>query len=521
MIRTWGKVFLAGCLLSAAFSAPATDFAGSNLGAIPDNNPAGRDVTFAVAGMTGTIADVQVSMAITHTFTRDLDVVLISPGGVARRTIFSRAGAAAAGSGNDLGGTYVFNDRGSDWWAAVAAGTPVAAGVYRASTAGNTSNPIKTGGCTSPLTFAFNTLSAAQINGVWTLHIADVQGTDTGTISAAGLRLLTTSDAIFSNGFDGVIRGSCVHAQFDYTGSNRSSYLVVRNTGGGPGGAITWFIRDNDGTATGPDRSYLLGQQGDFFVGGDFDGDNVWDPAVWHPGTPGHYTARLSSRPANAPLLELDFEQSGDDPRNAGDYDGDGKSDFAVYRAGASSGDPSFTVVRLSSNGSDRILPTGMNGYFSVGGSDMTGDGIADVEMQSNGGGGNAKIDIHDGTDGTIVSTFNFGTPTDVVVAGNHTGSALADTTVVRGNAGNIVWNTRDTGTGTPIASVNFGLSASDFPLSGDFDGDGYDDYAIWRPSAVVGDSKFSVRPSLTPASPFDVPFGQNGDYPVENTRSH
>ncbi|WP_395683581.1 hypothetical protein [Dokdonella sp.] len=521
MIPALIRVFLAGCLLSAAGAVRAEDFFGSNLGAIPDNNPAGRDVTFAAAGMTGTLVDVQLSITLSHTFIRDLDVVLISPGGVARRTIFSRVGYGAAGGGNDLGATYVYNDRGSDWWAAVAAGTPVAAGTYRASTAGSPASAIKTGGCTSPLTFAFNTLPAAQINGTWKLHVADLQAPDAGAISAANLRLLTTADALFSSGFDGIVRGSCVHAQFDYTGSNRSSYVVVRNTGGGPGGAMTWFVRDNDGTLTGPERSYPLGQASDLFVGGDFDGDNVWDPASWRGGTPGHYMVRLSSRPANAPMLELDFGQAGDDPRNAGDYDGDGKADFALYRAGLMSGDPSFTVIRLSSNGADRILPTGHNGNFSVGGSDMTGDGKADVAMQSNAGGGNAKFDIHDGNNGAIVDTYNFGTPTDVIVAGNHSGSALADSTVVRGNVGNIVWTTRETGTGTSLAPVNFGLSASDFPLSSDFDGDGYDDYAIWRPSVTPGESKFSIRPSATPGSPFDVPFGQNGDYPVANTRSH
>jgi len=522
MMKIFGKALLTGCLLAAVISAHATDFTGNNLGAIPDNDPVGRDVTFNVAGMTGTLTDVQVSMTLAHTYVRDLDVMLVSPLGIARHLVFGRTGFGATGADNDLGATYVFDDRGGDWWQAVAAGTPVAAGKYRASTRGNPANAIKTGGCTSPLTFAFNTLSTAQINGTWTLHIADQQGTDTGAISVAKLRLLTTTDALFTSGFDGIVQGSCVHAQFDYTGSNRSSYVVVRNTGGGPTGAVTWFIRDNDGTpAGGADRSYIVGQATDFFVGGDFDGDNVWDPAIWRPGTPGHYMVRLSSRPESAPLLDVAYGQTGDDPTQAGDYDGDGKTDFALYRNGAMAGDPSFTVIKLSSNGSERILPSGMNGYFASGGIDMTGDGKADVAMQSNAGGGMAKFEIHDGTDGAVVDTYNFGAPTYVIITGNHSGSALGDTTTEHGSGGNIVWETHETGTGNNLAPVNFGLSATDFPLSADFDGDGYDDYAIWRPSATPGESKFSIRPSTPPNTPFDVPFGQNGDYPVENTRSH
>lgn len=525
MGRQFGKASVV-CMGLALFSggASAVEFGGNNLGAIPDNDPAGRDVTFTVSGVTSPLADVRVSLTLAHTFVADLEVELISPGGVARRVIFARTGRNATGGNgnNDLGDTYMFSDRGRDWWAAVAAVTGVVpGGEFRASTAGTTLTSLKTGGCTAPLTFAFNTLAPAAINGTWTLHIADRVGTDTGAISAARLRLIPTDDAIFTSGFDGIIRGSCVHAQFDYTGSNRSSYLVVRNTGGGPTGAITWFIRDNDGTATGPDRSVLVGTAQDFFVGGDFDGDNVWDPATWTAGTPGRYHIRLSSRPASAPLYELDYGQVGDDPRHAGDYDGDGKADFALYRGGATSGDPSFMVVKLSSNGTERIIPAGQNGNFASGGSDYTGDGFADVAVQSNAGGGTARFDIHDGTDGAIVDTYIFGTPTDVIISGNHSGNALADTTVIRGSGGQIVWTTHDTGSGVDQAPVNVGMSATDFPLSSDFDGDGRDDYAIWRPSATPGMSIFSIRPSGTPGSPFDVPFGQNGDYPVANSRSH
>jgi subtilisin-like proprotein convertase family protein len=518
------KAGLGWMLLLVSGGAAALEFAGGNLGAIPDNNPAGRDVTFVVSGVSSPLADVRVSMTLTHTFVGDLEAELISPGGVARRVIFGRTGRNAVGGNgnNDLGGTYVFSDRGRDWWAAVAAVTGVVpGGEFRASTAGTTANNLKTGGCTAPITFAFTTLAPAAINGTWTLHIADRANIDTGAISASSLYLLATSDAIFANGFDGIVRGSCVHAQFDYTGSNRSSYVLTRNTGGGPSGALTWFVRDNDGTTTGPERSFIVGISSDFRVGGDFDGDNVWDPATWTAGTPGRYHIRLSSRPASAPLYELDFGQIGDDPQQAGDYDGDGKADFAVYRAGATAGDPSFMVVKLSSNGTERIIPAGQNGNFASGGSDYTNDGKADVAVQSNAGGGTARFDIHDGTDGAIADTYIFGTPTDVIVTGNHSGNALADTTVVRGSGGSIVWTTHDTGTGTDQAAVNFGLSATDFVLSSDFDGDGLDDYAIWRPSATPGASIFSIRPSATTASPFDVPYGQNGDYPPANSRSH
>ena len=489
----------------------------------PDNNPAGRDVAFNVTGMSGPLADVSVSMTLTHTYVRDLRVELISPSGVTRRIVYAGTGANSTGGSSNLAGTYVFGDRYQrDWWLAVAAADPndIPPGAFRASTAGVVGSAIKTGGCASSLTFAFDGLLPAQINGSWTLRISDLASTDLGTITAAKLNLVSAHDQVFGSGFDSVIRGSCVRAQFDYTGSNRSSYVLVRITGGESGNETTWYVRDNDGTPSGFERTFVLGNATDFFIGGDFDGDGRWDPAIWSPGAQGHAKILLSSRPNGQPM-EFDFGTTGDDPTQSGDYDGDGKTDFAVYRSGAMAGDASVTLVRLSTTGATRILPTGENGNFAAGGSDITGDGIADVAVQSNAGGGNANFDIHSGTNGSITANFLLGTPTDVIVCGNHSGDALADTTVVRGVGGVINWTTHDSGTNANLPAVGFGASATDFPLSGDFDGDGLDDYAIWQGSPTPGLSHFSVRPSSNPSSPFDVNFGQNADYPVANSRTH
>lgn len=498
----------------------AADFVGGNVGPIPDDNPAGRDIAFAVNGVVTPLVDISVSLTLTHSYARDLQVELIAPSGAARRMVFGRVGYASSGGSSDLSGTYRFGDRfQNDFWeaTAAAAGGVIAPGSYRASTAGSPS--IKTGGCALSLRDAFSTLSTAEVNGIWTLHVADLQSGDVGTVSAAKLTVLDIDDGLFGNGFDENLRGSCVRAQFDYTGSNRTSYVVVRNTGGGPGGAVTWYIRDNDGTPNGFERSYEFGISSDFFVGGDFDGDGVWDPAVWRSGTPGRFKVLRSSRPGDPPL-EFDYGQTGDAPQ-PGDYDADGITDLALFRAGAMLNDPSFTLIRLSSTGADRILATGENGQFSSGGLDLTGDGIADVAMQRYLDPENAEFNVHTGTNGAIVDTFIFGKPTDVIVSGNHVGNAQADITVIRGSGGNIVWTSRDSDTGTATTPVNFGVSATDFPLSGDYDGDGYDDYAVWRPNADPTQTKFHVRPSSDTATPFEVNFGQNGDFPVANTRSH
>ena len=504
----------------AATSAHGADFAGSNTGAIPDDSPAGRDVTFVVNGMSGPLADVRVAMALSHTYVRDVHVTLISPGGVARRFVFGGTGQNASGGTSDLDGEYVFHDgAANDWWAAAAAGA-LPSGEYRASTVGVAGTGVRTGGCASLLTFAFRELNAAQINGTWTLNVSDRIGGDVGTVSMATLSLLDADEPIFGNGFDRPVRGECVRAQFDYSGSNRTSYLVVRNTGGGQGGAVTWYVRDNDGTGTGFEREIALGTSNDTFVGGDFDGDGIWDPTVWTSGSPGVFRIKRSGQPADAPLLDIAFGQTNDDPTQAGDYDGDGIHDLAVHRAGESSGDPSFTLIRLSSTGLTRVLATGQHGQFAAGGADMTGDGIADVAMQRSAGSDVAEFNVHSGVNGAGVSTFNHGRPSDLIVTGNHAGDARADVMLVRGSGGNLVWSVRDAA-GSLAPDVVFGMSATDFPLSGDFDGDGRDDSAVWRPSTTPGASQFMVRPSTTPMSPFNVPMGRQGDYPVANSRTH
>ena len=501
----------------------AADFAGSGVGAIPENNPAGINVTFSVSGIAMPIKRVQLTLTLTHTYIGDLEATLTSPGGIAHLLILGRIGSNSTnGNGfpSNLGGKYTFDDSGGDLW--VAAGAPLTStntvppSRYRTSTGGTILSSH--GGCATSLAGAFGGLSGTNTNGTWTLKIADRATGDTGSISSAILTVL--DDNLFTDSFDAV-RGTCKLAQFDFTGTGRSSYVVVRNTGGGSSGAITWFIQDNDGTLTGAPQSFIHGIASDTVLSGDFDGDGISDAAVWSPGVPSgaQFIVRRSSRP-NSPLV-VPFGQPGDDPKQVGDYDGDGFDDFAVYRAGVASGNPSHTLIHLTRGGLDRDFITGENGAFASGGIDYTGDGRADVAIQANAGGGTASFRIFDGSTGALVNTFNFGTPTDVLVVGNHAGNFLYDITTVHGSGGNIVWATRDSGTGIGQPSVNWGLSATDFPLSGDFDGDGLDDYAIWRPNANPAMTIFYIRPSANPGTPITLNFGQNGDYPVENSRSH
>lgn len=529
-LRGWTMVI--GLLATSAAS--AIDYAGTGVGAIPDNDPQGRTVNFNTTGFQGPLQHVRLSLNLTHTFASDLRVTLNAPNGIARLVIFAKLGAKRstnAGVGANFSGAYVFDDTlGADLWATIAplsSAQNIPQGAYRTSTAG-ASGVSDVGGCSTHLDLAFGGLSSAQAGGNWTLNVIDTVPNDTGTVNSATLTL-EPAQSMFASGFEttsngpstaaSAAAGSCKKAFFDYTGDGRSDFVTVRNTGGGPNGQITWTILESTGAGTGALSIIPHGLAGDTFVDGDYDGDGIADLAVWRAAE-GMFYVRRSSRAADFNLM-VPHGRTGDNPNSVGDYDGDGASDPMVYRAGAVSGDPSSFLFRLSSTGQIRTLIAGENGAFPTGGIDLNGDTRADFGVQSNGGGGNARFRLFDGNTGFNFLDANFGTPTDLIIPGNHAGNLRGDITVVRGVMTAWNWSTRETITGVAQPTVVLGNSATDFPLTGDYDGDGLDDYAVWRSSAAAGESKFIIRRSTNTATPLEVPAGQQGDYPVANSRNN
>jgi subtilisin family serine protease/subtilisin-like proprotein convertase family protein len=122
--------------------------------AIPDN--ATVTSTLNVSGFAGAITDINVKLNITHTYTADLKLELVGPGGQAV-TLASGVG----GSGDNFFNT-VFDDQAA---VAITAGSAPFSGTYRP--AGKLST--------------FNGLGA---NGTWTLRVTDSFTTDTGTINS-------------------------------------------------------------------------------------------------------------------------------------------------------------------------------------------------------------------------------------------------------------------------------------------------------------------------------------------------
>ena len=296
----------------------------------------------------------------------------------------------------------------------------------------------------------------------------------------------------------------------DYDGDLKTDFVVVRNTGGGPSGAITWFVGNSSNspvlTAT------PWGTSTDAFVSGDFDGDNKADVTVWRSGTQAFFYILQSS---NNTFRAVAFGQNGDDPSVVGDYTGDGKTDPAVFRRGANAGEQSYWYYLASSGpftGNIVVTPWGQNGDFPAPG-DYDGDGRYDFVVQRGDANFRGIFFLNQTTAG--FSTIYFGHTTDVIVPGDYDGDCKTDITVVRAGAGALNWYTRKSSDGM-LRSTTFGASATDFITQGDYDGDGTTDMSVWRPMSGAFYFLRSINGSFG-----GFTWGQSGDHPVANFNKH
>lgn len=296
----------------------------------------------------------------------------------------------------------------------------------------------------------------------------------------------------------------------DFNGDGKTDYVHVRNVGGGPTGQVNWYYTLN-GTPGLVAKAWGLAS--DFFVSGNWDADTSDDIAIWRPGAAGTAAFYVLRSSDNTALVEP-FGQTGDDSTVVEDYNGDGRTDFAVYRGGAASGDQSTWFYKTTAGGPTTYVPWGLNGDFPAPG-DYDGNGSADfVTQRGNAGAGNFWTRLSTGA----TSVTPFGLSTDVIAPGDYDGDGKTDIAVTRGAAGQISWWILPSSGGAAI-NILFGASATDFIVQGDYDGDGKTDGAVWRPSATAGQSAFWVRSATGTVSVF--PAGNTGDYPVANFNTH
>jgi glucose/arabinose dehydrogenase len=256
----------------------------------------------------------------------------------------------------------------------------------------------------------------------------------------------------------------------DFDGDLKTDPSVFRNTG-------VWYIRQS---FTNSLRAFPWGSSGDTVTPGDFDGDGKTDAAVWRPaGGPGTQGTYYVLRSSNSTLLSQQWGLSGDFANVIADYDGDKKTDFAVYREGASAGQQSFFYYIRSVDGATVTVAWGTNGDVPVLG-DYDGDGKNDPTIYRTGT--NTYYVLSSANGASQVQQWGVFS-TDDISPGDYDGDGKTDFAVFRHTGADAgFWYIRQSSDGL-VRSVQFGTS-NDYSVPGDYDGDGKYDLAVIREAA-------------------------------------
>jgi len=299
----------------------------------------------------------------------------------------------------------------------------------------------------------------------------------------------------------------------DFDGDNISDYAVARATGAGS--AATWWIKNSSGpVTTGAVGNGIGFAGGDIATPADFDGDGKTDIAAWKPGaalTAGFSILRSTT---NTVTFEA-FGQTGDDPTIVRDYDGDAKADVAVYRPGAS-GTFFYRGTLSNPSGNVTYVPWGITGDRALPG-DFDGDGKADFSVIRNNG-GLAEHWQRFATGAT--NTFQYGLNTDKFSTGDFDLDNRSDVVAIRTAGSLFNWYLLKSSDST-LVFEEYGDPATDYPITGDYDGDGRTDFAVWRSGTSPEQGFFFSRNSRSARS--QSKWGQSSanltapDYPVAN----
>ena len=200
----------------------------------------------------------------------------------------------------------------------------------------------------------------------------------------------------------------------------------------------------------------------------DYDGDGKTDLAVWRP-TTGQWVIRNSS--GGTQTIPWGLGSLNDQPA-PGDYDGDGKTDLAVFRA-----NDSTWYILNSADGTFRAQYWGTSGDKPVA-ADYDGDGKTDIAVFRPSNGGWYAFRSSDST----LYAIAWGTSGDKPVPEDYDGDDKVDVAVFRPSNG--FWYINRSSDSTYVA-INWGLS-TDKPTPGDFDGDGKADLMVYRTSQGI-----------------------------------
>lgn len=209
--------------------------------------------------------------------------------------------------------------------------------------------------------------------------------------------------------------GDSVSLTVDFDGDGKSDFSTARYNS-----QVIWRIFSS---ATGVLQETQWGSStlGDFFAAGDYDGDGRADIAVFRAGI--WYIIESSTGNFRTEV----FGQSGDVPA-PNDYDRDGKADLAVAR---SANGARVWYVQRSSDRQFYAVQWGLSSdAFFTGRTDFDGDGAADILVIRNES-GQRVFYIRRSSDSAL-QIIRWGATSDLVKLGDYDGDGKTDAAVTR-----------------------------------------------------------------------------------------
>ncbi len=304
---------------------------------------------------------------------------------------------------------------------------------------------------------------------------------------------------------------SVLHAAvpLDFDGDGKTDIGIVRERTVGANALADYYI-----LRSGNDS--MLYQQWGFYtspnvtdrpIWADYDGDGKTDFAVSRRYDPNVPNTVFILKSSNSTVQIENFGLRTDNVDVAGDYDGDGKADLAVYRR---FGESMFIYKGSlnNPNGNLTYIRWGTVNLFPVNG-DFDGDGKLDFCLTNQQGFFYLLRSSDFG-----VEYISWGLSADRFRTGDFDGDGKTDICAIRiGTQNELQWYVleRDGG-GTGANPIIWGTSSNlaDQPILGDYDGDNKTDIGVYR-IAINQNSTFFIRKAMD-GSMLAYQWGLTGD---------